>query len=74
MTDHGAPEDIQTRIDQRCTWCGDLIEDGEPRVILVRQDQPLYRTHLSANPDLVAAFHDDDRPCFTEARDYGWSP
>lgn len=53
---------------ETCNWCGDSIDHDEERVEVIR------RTPGGLNDRrTLAAFHVGELPCYTEARDYGWS-
>lgn len=50
-----------------CAHCGDPIPADVERVEVVRRSPGGMN-----NREVIARFHGDPLPCFTEARDYGW--
>lgn len=54
-----------------CDWCGGTLADDEPRAnIYLLDEKPGSRIDPTARH--TATFH-TELPCFSEARDYGWS-
>lgn len=55
-----------------CAWCDDEIADDESYVEVITRP---YNAAGDGHPvgDTLAVFHDSPQPCYSEARDYGWS-
>lgn len=57
---------------ETCTWCGDEVAGEDYVEVRLRAYNASADAHTVTN-DVRARFHVSPFPCFSEARDHGWS-